>query len=188
MICDNCKTRPAEVFLTQIVDGKMQKVNLCRECSKEKGVEDPTGFALADLLIGMGEKTEIPSPTPMKTAPAKSTPEKDIKCPTCGFTKTDFKKTGRLGCSECYYAFGDALAPLLKAMHKGTKHVGKVPVRLQQREAFSLKLNALRTDLEKAVKNENYESAAQLRDLIKQMEVESPSPTVSAPVKKEAKK
>ena len=54
MLCDVCKMNDAAVFLTQIVDGKMQKVNLCEGCSKEKGVTDPTGFALADLLLGLG--------------------------------------------------------------------------------------------------------------------------------------
>ena len=37
----------------------MQKVNLCDTCSKEKGVQDPTGFALADLLLGIGAAEEI---------------------------------------------------------------------------------------------------------------------------------
>ena len=59
MQCDVCQTKEASVFLTQIVDGKMQKVNLCEACSKEKGVNDPTGFALADLLLGLGASQEI---------------------------------------------------------------------------------------------------------------------------------
>jgi protein arginine kinase activator len=59
MNCDVCKQNQATVFLTQIVDGKMQKVNLCESCSKEKGVTDPTGFALADLLLGLGAAQEI---------------------------------------------------------------------------------------------------------------------------------
>src|SRR6059058_2010237 len=83
MLCDVCKCNDAAVFLTQIVDGKMQKVNLCEGCSKEKGVQDPTGFALADLLLGIGAAEEI---------------EKggsNTRCPVCGFTQADFKKTGR---------------------------------------------------------------------------------------------
>ncbi|MBU3666872.1 MAG: excinuclease ABC subunit B, partial [Chthoniobacterales bacterium] len=36
MQCDVCQSKEATVFLTQIVDGKMQKVNLCEACSKEK--------------------------------------------------------------------------------------------------------------------------------------------------------
>ena len=85
MLCDVCKCNDASVFLTQILEGKMQKVNLCDACSKEKGVQDPTGFALADLLLGIGAAEEIE-----KGAPAQ-------KCQVCGFTQADFKKTGRLG-------------------------------------------------------------------------------------------
>ena len=73
----------------------MQKVNLCDACSKEKGVQDPTGFALADLLLGIGAAEEIE-----KGAPSQ-------KCPVCGFTQADFKKTGRLGCSACYQTFAE---------------------------------------------------------------------------------
>ena len=58
MLCDVCKCNDATVFLTQILEGKMQKVNLCDACSKEKGVQDPTGFALADLLLGIGAAEE----------------------------------------------------------------------------------------------------------------------------------
>ena len=121
MLCDVCKCNDATVFLTQIVEGKMQKVNLCDACSKEKGVQDPTGFALADLLLGIGAAEEIE-----KGAPTQ-------KCPVCGFTQADFKKTGRLGCSTCYVTFSEGLGTLLKAMHKGTEHVGKVPQRAHDR-------------------------------------------------------
>ena len=117
MLCDVCKCNDATVFLTQILEGKMQKVNLCDACSKEKGVQDPTGFALADLLLGIGAAEEIE-----KGAPTE-------KCPVCGFTQADFKKTGRLGCSACYVTFAEGLGSLLKAMHKGTEHVGKLPQR-----------------------------------------------------------
>src|SRR5664279_5371328 len=106
MVCDVCKTNQATVFLTQIVDGKMQKVNLCESCSKEKGVTDPTGFALADLLLGLGAAQELEKGQPV------------LRCPVCGFTQSDFKKTGRLGCSACYDTFAEGLGTLLKSMHK----------------------------------------------------------------------
>src|SRR5436305_1738658 len=93
MLCDVCKCNDATVFLTQILEGKMQKVNLCEACSKEKGVQDPTGFALADLLLGIGAAEEIEK---------GATTE---RCPVCGYTQADFKKTGRLGCSSCYATF-----------------------------------------------------------------------------------
>ena len=160
MTCDVCKTNTATVYLTQIVDGNMKKVNLCESCSKNKGVSDPTGFALADLLLGLGETQQVEQ--------ALSTEH----CPVCGFTQADFKKTGRLGCSGCYSTFSDGLASLIKAMHKGIKHTGKVPARMFRDIARSDRLNELKRTLEDAVSKEDYESAATIRDEIRQLESE----------------
>lgn len=160
MLCDVCKCNDATVFLTQILEGKMQKVNLCDACSKEKGVQDPTGFALADLLLGIGAAEEIE-----KGAPTQ-------KCPVCNYTQADFKKTGRLGCSTCYLTFSEGLNTLLKAMHKGTEHVGKLPQRAHRTVALNDRMRTLTESLKKAVAEENYESAASLRDQIKQLEHE----------------
>ena len=158
MLCDVCKCNDATVFLTQIVEGKMQKVNLCDACSKEKGVQDPTGFALADLLLGIGAAEEIEKGGATQ------------KCPVCGFTQADFKKTGRLGCSTCYVTFAEGLGSLLKAMHKGTEHVGKVPEHAQRAAQLNDRMRNLNESLKKAVADENYETAASLRDQIKQLE------------------
>ena len=59
MLCCICKEKEATVHLTQIAGDKMQKVDLCEECAKTKGVNDPTGFSLADLLLGLGASDEI---------------------------------------------------------------------------------------------------------------------------------
>ena len=160
MNCDVCKTVQATVFLTQIVDGKMQKVNLCEGCSKEKGVTDPTGFQLADLLLGLGAAQEMDRGGSVQ------------KCPTCGFSQADFKKTGRLGCANCYVTFADGLAALLKGMHKGTAHVGKVPARQAKSLERESHLKTLQRDLRKAVAEENYESATSIRDRIRHYDVE----------------
>ena len=138
----------------------MQKVNLCDACSKAKGVEDPTGFALADLLLGIGAAEEIEKGSPSQ------------KCPVCGYTQADFKKTGRLGCSTCYATFAEGLNTLLKAMHKGTEHVGKLPQRAHKEIQLGDRMRALTEHLQKAVAEENYETAASLRDQIKQLEGE----------------
>ena len=158
MLCDACQSNPATVFLTQIVDGKMQKVNLCENCSKEKGVSDPTGFALTDFLLGLGASEAVE-----QTATEQ-------QCPVCGFSQSDFKKTGRLGCSNCYETFFEGLDPLLKTMHKGTKHVGKVPARLFREIELSTQLKDLREGLERSVSAEDYEEAAKLRDQIRHLE------------------
>jgi len=159
MICDLCKTSEASVFLTEIVEGKMKKVNLCDSCSKARGVDDPTGFALADLLLGLGAAQEIERGSGSAQ-----------RCPGCGFSHADFKKTGRLGCAQCYETFGEGLNSLLKAMHKGTHHTGKVPSRIARQLERDSAFKNLQRDLLKAVAEENYESAAQIRDQLRQLE------------------
>lgn len=160
MLCDVCQKAEATVFLTEIVEGKMKKVNLCEPCAKEKGVSDPGGFALADLLLGLGAAQQIERGQPSQ------------RCPVCGFTQADFKKTGRLGCSACYDTFADGLANLLKGMHKGLRHTGRMPARLTRRFALADRVKTLEGELKQAVQDEKYEDAARLRDEIRQLEHE----------------
>lgn len=166
MQCSICKEKPATVHLTQIVGDKMQKLDLCEECAKAKGVNDPAGFALADLMLGLGAAQEL-DPSVSGT---------ELKCARCGFTQADFKKSGRLGCPECYQTFSDGLNGLLKTMHKGTRHVGKAPEALRASRDNADKLKTLQKKLAKAVESENFEEAAQIRDEIKQLSERSGTP------------
>jgi protein arginine kinase activator len=165
MLCCICKEKNATVHLTQITGDKMQKVDLCEECAKSKGVNDQTGFSLADLLLGLGASQEL----------EQSSGGTEAKCPKCGFTHADFKKSGRLGCSECYTTFAEGLGGLLKTMHKGTRHVGKVPESLRTRRDLAEQLATLQKKLNKAIETEDFETAAQLRDQIKQLTSRLPS-------------
>jgi protein arginine kinase activator len=159
MKCDACGEKEATVFLTQIVEGTMHKVNLCESCAKEKGVNDPTGFALTDVLLGLGSEKDIEAHGGPKA-----------KCPTCGLTLADFKKTGRLGCSACYDAFGQHLEGMLKNMHKGLVHKGKIPHGLLAARNLDDRIRALRDSLAEAVASEEYERAADIRDQIRKIE------------------
>lgn len=160
MLCDVCKAKEATVYLTEIVEGKMRKINLCEACSKEKGVTDPKSFALTDVLLGLGTAQELEKGQPT------------LRCPACGFTQSDFKKTGRLGCGVCYDTFAEGLSTLLKSMHKGTQHVGKVPSKFLNVRRVGNRIRSLRSDLDQAVASEQYEKAAQLRDEIKKLETD----------------
>lgn len=160
MQCDVCQSKEATVFLTQIVEGKMQKINLCEACSQAKGVSDPTGFELADLLAGLGSSPSVDIQPPT------------LKCSVCGFSQTEFKKTGRLGCSNCYDTFSKVLLSMLKNMHKGIKHNGKVPVQHYKLRSYQERLKSLNDTLQQAVAAEEYEKAAEIRDEIHQLESE----------------
>ncbi len=161
MVCCVCKQKEATVHLTQIAGEKMQKVDLCEDCAKEKGVNDPATFSLADLLLGLGASQE------MEEASGGS----DVRCPHCGFTQADFKKAGRLGCAHCYETFAEGLESLLKSMHKGTRHKGKIPTALRGSQDLRDKMATLQKKLDKAVAEENFEQAAQLRDELKAVKV-----------------
>ena len=99
-----------------------------------------------------------------------------MKCARCGFTQADFKKSGRLGCPECYKTFSEGLGGLLKTMHKGTRHVGKAPEALRASRDTADKLKTLQKKLAKAIEAENFEEAAQLRDEIKHLGERSGTP------------
>ena len=158
MLCCICKEREAKVHLTDIKGDKVHQLDLCEECAKSKGITDSTAFSLADLLLGLGASQEI----------EQSAGGNELKCPRCGFTQADFKKAGRLGCARCYETFSEALDGLLKTMHKGTRHVGKVPEAFREDRDLSNRLSTLEQNLSKAVQEEDFERAAQLRDEIKQ--------------------
>ena len=168
MLCTICKEKPETVHLTQIVGDKMQKLDLCEDCAKTKGINDPTSFCLADLylVLGLGASQQL----------EQAAGGVELKCPRCGFTQADFKKSGRLGCPECYRTFAEGLAGLLKTMHKGTRHTGKAPEALRATRENADRMKTLQLKLAKAIKDENYEQAAQLRDEIKQL-TGRPTPT-----------
>jgi protein arginine kinase activator len=150
--CDLCG-KPATVHLTQIVNNQIHKLDLCEECAAAKGVTDPTGFSLADLLVKAAAGTPEPAGT-------------QLVCENCGFTQADFKKLGRLGCPACYERFKPILDPVLTNMHKGVTHVGKVPSRAIERRSLQDRLDRLEKEMHDAIKSERYEDAARLRDEI----------------------
>lgn len=151
--CDLC-SKPATVHLTQIVNNKIHKVDLCEVCAQAKGVTDPSGFSLADLLLKASLNPE---------------PTGEARCEVCGFTQQDFKKTGRFGCPSCYQYFGGILDPMLDSMHKGIAHAGKVPRRALERRSRYERLTQLESELDQAIKAERYEDAARFRDEIHQV-------------------
>ena len=159
MKCDFCDKK-ATVFLTQLVEGQMKKVCLCDPCAQERGVTDPTGFSLADLLLG----GTAAGPATGKLAPGSAGGGK--KCPTCGFSLDDLRRVRRFGCGDCYTTFADEVGQLVRGMHQGTSHVGKVPVGLMAQHVRHQRIEELRSRLEQAIVSESYEEAAGIRDEI----------------------
>jgi len=153
--CSLCDSE-ATVHLTQIVNNKIHKVDLCETCAQTKGVTDPEGFSLADLLS--------------HTALSPERGDKQIVCPECGYETADFRRTGRLGCAHCYTCFSSLVKPVLEDMHAGERHTGKVPKLASKRLSSQQELQDLNAALARAVAAEAYEEAARYRDQIKALE------------------
>lgn len=163
MYCDECKQRPASVHLTQMFNGQKIESHFCEECAAKKGAiifNADNSFSIPNLLASFfGFNTEGPS------APALG-----HSCSNCGMSFNDIRQTGKLGCSECYAAFDEELEPTLRGMHGNSQHIGKVPTRGGEKVILKKTVESMKSRLQQAVAEEDYEKAAQIRDAIKDLE------------------
>ena len=162
MQCQVCKKAQAKVHYTQIHENQMKKVDLCDACAKENGINDPASFALTEIVLGLGASQKLE-----EGGGPSGNGGGELTCAHCGFTSADLKKSGRLGCSECYTTFAEPLEALLKNMHKGTQHRGKVPPHARRAIDLEARILQLESELKAAISREDFESAAQFRDAIK---------------------
>jgi len=166
--CDLCE-KPATVHLTQIVNNKVHKVDLCEDCAKAKGVTDPTGLSLSELLLGASLANANSDGSPAALTHPFAQPPSMLRCEKCGYTEVEFKKTGHLGCPDCYETFEPHIEGMLEKMHKGTAHLGKAPQRALARQTLHRRLTELNDALSEAIKTERYEDAARCRDEINEV-------------------
>jgi protein arginine kinase activator len=157
MLCCICKEKEATVHLTQIAGDKMQKVDLCEECAKTKGVNDPTGFSLADLLLGLGASQEIEQAGAARRSSAP------------GAVLRKLIQEGRAGwvVLSAIRRSQSRSRDWSKRCTKG-RATSEVPEAFRQNRDLSDKLKALQKRLSKAIESEDFEEAAILRDEIKQ--------------------
>src|SRR5688572_1513632 len=102
------------------------------------------------------------------------------RCPSCGISFAEFREKGRLGCPNDYEFFEEHLTPLLEKIHGATEHRGRLPQgSLDAAGKRNDLLLRLRRDLLQAVKGEQYEAAARLRDEIRRVE-EAPAAAATA--------
>ena len=94
----------------------------------------------------------------------------------CGSSYSDIAKSGHVGCAKCYEIFGDQLLPSIRRIHGNTTHCGKnsrFGTKKAEKSAEMTKkdkIKALKKELDKAISEQNFEHAAELRDQIKEME------------------
>lgn len=165
MICQQCMQRPANVQITQTVNNQKTVIYLCDICAgARESIMIDLPFNMSNLLSSI-----------MGGAPGiAQVPKQDRieQCDACGMTYEEFTKYGKFGCQNCYSAFGPGMASVFRRLHGSTRHTGKVPSRLNSEKKVVKEIQNLRLLLEAAVKTEEYEKAAQIRDKIRALETE----------------
>ncbi len=155
--CDLCGKREPTITVRQVSkDGRTTELAICGECARQRGftavekLRRKSDALLAELKGRVEEQ------------------DKKIICERCKMSFAEFKRRGKLGCAECYRAFAEQLKPLIRRLHNAVQHIGKSPQQGRKRAQEKLQIQRLRAELEKAIKEENYERAAVIRDQLKQ--------------------
>jgi protein arginine kinase activator len=121
-------------------------------------------FGSADSFLGSFLSDFFGGSTGLKVAAP------GITCPLCGSTASDISRTGKVGCAQCYDTFADMLTPYIKRIHGNTEHTGKIPSDAGAEIKTKRQLVQLKEELKKAIENQEFEKAAELRDRIKDIE------------------
>lgn len=168
MLCQSCGKKTATTHIKTIVNGKLTQYHLCADCAKMKGygnIFQDWSFSFGNMLGGLLGTT--------------IQEEEILRCEKCGASFEEISKTGKIGCAHCYETFRRKLAPVIQRIHGTTQHKGKVPGGSALRIAdLNNKIMPVREApveekrrlLKKAVEAQDFETAAVLRDEIKEME------------------
>ena len=175
MLCQKCHKKTASVFISSIINGQEIRIYLCDDCAKDYPLfnfnfQNP--FSIKDVMdkLKIDEDTSIDQEKDNLLQIDNDSKEEDIICPNCYSTYNEYKQTGKLGCSRCYEAFEEKLKPVLKNIYGHEEYIGKIPKKDNSHIYISKEIRILREDLNRAVEQEEYEKAADIRDKIKELE------------------
>ena len=169
MLCQHCKKNEATTHVKTMINGEYAEYRLCPECAHELGYDSMFPDFSADFggLLSSFFSNALPAISGA------------THCDTCGSTLNDIKRTGKVGCADCYDTFFSELMPTIRNVHGNTEHKGKRPgvieytVNEDKTDEKSDRLTQLKDELKQAIADEKFERAAQLRDEIKELEGQS---------------
>lgn len=169
MLCNECNQKPAVMHYVTVMNGHKKETDLCVECAKKLGIASFSPFSFGDLFSHSARETSS-----------------QMVCSKCGMTVDQMKKTGVVGCAQCYMDLYRGIEPILNSVQKNLQHVGRTPighasgklpkpgetaapaaVKPPQTEEERLK-----AELKTAVAQEWFEEAAKLRDALRALQKE----------------
>lgn len=167
MLCQHCGKNQATTHIKSMVNGKYTEYMLCSDCAKEMGYADMFTSFDSDFnsLLGSFFSNALPERSGA------------TRCSLCGSSYNDITSTGKVGCANCYDTFYSELMPTIRRVHGNTEHCGKRPNVFKTKEKSEQAANPekspiddLKAKMEAAIKEQNFEEAARLRDEIKNLE------------------
>ncbi|MBH1939295.1 UvrB/UvrC motif-containing protein [Mobilitalea sibirica] len=176
MLCDRCQKRDAKLLYTEIINGIKKEQHLCEECAA-----DYTSFQMEKPLLNSELTLGDLLSTLLEAYTTKGTKETgdskpDIVCDSCSTTYEEFLQKGRFGCANCYRSFHKELSKTLKGVQGSDVHTGKRPKGFISDTDRILQdfteIERLSLKLQEAIEKEEFEEAARLRDLIREMKKE----------------
>ncbi len=171
MKCERCGENEANLYIKKIFNGETYEENICSECA-EKEEYDILGdlgdsmkdFCLETIMMGLSAYED--------SAKYEEVEDFTKACARCGSTYQDILRSGFFGCSNCYQEFHEEASNILKQMNGTAVHRGKVPVRFRKGMDLKKKIDQKQIELDRAIKDENYEYAAMLRDEIRKLKLD----------------
>lgn len=180
MLCNRCQKRDAKILYTEIINGVKKEQHLCEECAA-----DYTSFQMeksllnSELTLGDLLSTLLDNYYTTNKTKNQTDVRPDIVCDKCGTSYEEFLQRGRFGCANCYRSFNSELGKTLKGIQGAEVHTGKRPKGFVTKTDQILKgiseVERLQIKLQEAIEKEEFEEAARIRDIIKQMKKEETS-------------
>lgn len=187
MLCERCKKKDATFYYHENVNGAEKTYSLCRDCADEMekrgefrkfgGLTSEFGkfeslfasdpFETMDSLFS-GQELFGSLYAPLKTRQLAQQ-SRAKRCPLCGMTLADFAKDGKAGCPTCYEIFAEELEPTIGRIHGKTVHGGQAPRKFREKKETADRIRTLEAEKKEAIRTENYERAAEIRDELKNL-------------------
>ena len=151
--CDICGKNDATMKVRQMnKDGRVADLDVCATCAQQRGFADAEKVKTSVAEVMADFKHSV------------AEGDAELVCPGCAMTFAEFKRRGRLGCAQCYETFSAKLEPLIRRIQGATRHVGRTVRAGRKRARSRMKVESLRAELQTAIRAEDYEKAATLRD------------------------
>ncbi|MDR3254697.1 MAG: UvrB/UvrC motif-containing protein [Synergistaceae bacterium] len=188
MLCSNCGKREVEVLIKQVVNNEVHNLNLCRACAEELGFISPDIPSIT-ISFSLGDAEPLDHRKPRRMRLEKKDNAYDaLLCSACGMEYSEFRSSGVLGCPECYESFRFPLGARFQREQGAESHwsgsetfaeigvlrdIGETEITRRVRDERLANIDRLRHEIQDAVSREEYERAAELRNILSPLLCES---------------